>query len=62
MLNKLKAKAAQPLTYGWLWKCYSYEVIAACIICGGTWIYEKYQNKKIEEAEVAANDTEFEED
>lgn len=56
MFKKLKAKASQPLTYGWLWKCYVYEAIAACVICGGTWIYEAYQNKKLNEADAATMD------
>lgn len=57
MFNKLKAKAGQPLTYGWLWKCYAYEAIAALIMCGCMNLYEAYQDKKIEEADTAEDIT-----
>lgn len=64
MFKKLKAKAAQPLTYGWLWKCYAGELIAVGVIYGGMYLYgaymEKKTNKETETAEVDYNEFEDE--
>lgn len=66
MFNKLKAKAGQPLTHGWLWKCYIGEIIAVGIVYGGMWLYGAYLEKKANEAEAAKsvdyNEFENEED
>lgn len=53
MFNKLKAKAAQPLTYGWLYKCYVGEIIAVGIIYGSMYLYGAYLEKKANKTEVA---------
>lgn len=57
MFNKLKAKAGQPLTYGWLYKCYVGEIIAVGIIYGGMYLYGAYMEKKANKAEVAEDIT-----
>lgn len=65
MFKKLKAKAGQPLTYGWLWKCYLGEIIAVGAIYGGMYIYGYITEKKAEAAEditVDYNEFENEED
>lgn len=66
MFNKLKAKAGQPLTYGWLWKCYAGELVVAGLFYGGIWLYgrllEKKANEETETAEVDYNEFENEED
>jgi hypothetical protein len=53
MFKKLKAKAGQPLTYGWLWKCYLGEIIAVGVIYGGMYVYGYITEKKANEAEAA---------
>ena len=58
MFKKLKAKAAQPLTYGWLYKCYLGEVIAVGIIYGGMYVYGMYLEKKANKADKAEAATE----
>lgn len=64
MFNKLKAKAGQPLTYGWLYKCYLGEIIAVGVVYGGMWLYGRYLEKKSNEAEAVKTEVnnEFEED
>lgn len=66
MFNKLKEKAAKPLTYGWLWKCYIGELIAVGVVYGGMWLYGSFLEKKANEAETAEDITvdydKFEED
>lgn len=63
MFNKLKAKAGQPLTHGWLWKCYIGEIIAVGVIYGGMWLYGALLEKKANEAEDLAVDyDEFEDE
>lgn len=66
MFNKLKKKAAQPLTYGWLWKMYAGEFITVGIIYGGMYLYGAYLEKKANKAEAAEDITvdydKFEED
>lgn len=63
MFNKLKAKAGQPLTYGWLYKCYLGEIIVAGLIYGGMWAYGYYMEKKAEAAnEEEMNYNEFEDE
>lgn len=57
MLNKLKSKATQPLTYGWLYKCYLGEIIAVGIIYGGMYVYGMYLEKKANKAEAAEDIT-----
>lgn len=57
MFNKLKAKAGQPLTYGWLWKCYAGELIAVAIVYGGMYLYGAYMEKKANKAETAEDIT-----
>lgn len=61
MLNELKAKAGQPLTYGWLWKCYLGEIIAVGVIYGGMYIYGYITEKKAEAAKTEVTD-EFEDE
>lgn len=56
MFKKLKAKAGQPLTYGWLWKCYLGEVITVGIIYGGMYLYGCITEKKANEADAATMD------
>lgn len=51
MFKKLKTKAAKPLTYGWLYKCYLGEIIAVGVVYGGMWLYGRYLEKKSNEAE-----------
>ena len=66
MFNKLKTKAAQPLTYGWLWKCYLGEIIAVGVIYGGMYVYgtilEKKANKADTVKKMGYNEFENEED
>lgn len=50
MFKKLKAKASKPLTYGWLWRCYIGEIIAAGLIYGSMYVYGSYLEKKANEA------------
>jgi spore coat protein CotH len=57
MFNKLKAKAGQPLTYGWLWRCYLGEIIAVGVIYGGMYIYGYITEKKANEAEATEDIT-----
>lgn len=57
MFKKLKAKAGQPLTYGWLYKCYVGEIIAVGIIYGGMYLYGAYLEKKANKAEAAEDIT-----
>lgn len=60
MFKKLKSKAAQPLTYGWLYKYYLGEIIAVGIVYGGMWLYGRHLEKKSNEAETEMNYGEFE--
>lgn len=46
MFKKLKMKASQPLTHGWLWKIGAINIIAAGIIYGGLYAYGCYLEKK----------------
>lgn len=63
MFKKLKAKAGQPLTYGWLYKCYVEEIIAVGIIYGGMYLYGAYLEKKAEAAEdITVDYNEFEDE
>jgi hypothetical protein len=64
MFEKLKSKAAKPLTHGWLWNNGAINIIAVGIIYGGLWAYGCYLEKQDNDAEAAekANHNEFEED
>ena len=57
MFNKLKGKAAQPLTHGWLWKCYLEEIIAVGVIYGGMLAYGYFLEKKANKDEAAEDIT-----
>lgn len=57
MFKKLKSKAAQPLTYGWLYKCYLGEIIAVGIIYGSMYVYGMILEKKANKAEAAEDIT-----
>lgn len=61
MFQKLKSKAAQPLTYGWLYKCYLGEIIAVGIIYGSMYVYGMILEKKANKAEdITVDYDEFE--
>lgn len=61
MFNKLKKKAAQPLTYGWLWKWRIADFITVGIIYGGMLAYKRYLEKKFEaDAETKMDYNKFE--
>lgn len=63
MFKKIKAKAGQPLTYGWLWKSYLGEIIAVGVIYGGMYAYGYIAEKKANKAEAAAKENnEFEDE
>lgn len=57
MFNKLKEKAAKPLTYGWLYKCYIGELIAVGVVYGGMWLYGAYLERKANASETAEDIT-----
>jgi hypothetical protein len=62
MFNKLKKKAGQPLTYGWLYKCYLGEIIAVGIIYGAMYVYGAHLEKKANEAAKTMDYDEFEDE
>lgn len=53
MFSKLKEKAAKPLTFGWLYKCYLGEIIAVGVIYGGMYLYGAYLERKANKTEAA---------
>ena len=63
MFKKLKMKASEPLTHGWLWKIGTIDIIAVGIIYGVSWAYGYHMEKQFNEADAATKeDTESKKD